>query len=59
MLEKIIGRIQRNCEDKIQPEIYDIVLAGTTGSNQYSERLGLYMRSGYAINNIQFQGDNE
>jgi len=52
LLKQLIGRITRPYEGKLQPEVLDIVLKGTTGKNQSIQRLNYYMERGYKIKQI-------
>lgn len=52
MLTQLIGRIIRLDEDKLDPEVIDINLKGSTASNQATARTGLYMKLGYKVYNI-------
>lgn len=53
LLEQLIGRIQRNSDDKLDPVVVDIKLEGWTVRNQFNNRLGHYMKEGYEINFVK------
>ena len=42
LLEQIIGRVSRMHDNKMQPEVVDIILAGKTGKNQAIQRINYY-----------------
>jgi len=52
MLTQLIGRVIRIDEDKLDPEVIDINLKGSTANNQATARVGLYMKLGYKVHNI-------
>ena len=49
LLEQIVGRVQRQYEDKIQPLVVDINFAGYADKKQNNDRLALYLRKGWQI----------
>jgi hypothetical protein len=49
LLEQIVGRIQRQHEDKLQPVVLDMQFAGYQDKKQNRDRLGFYMRKGWDI----------
>jgi len=49
LLEQIVGRVQRQHEDKIQPLVVDINFAGYADKKQNNDRLALYLRKGWQI----------
>ena len=52
LLKQLIGRITRPFEGKLQPEVVDIIVLGTTGKNQAAQRLNYYIERGYKIKYI-------
>jgi superfamily II DNA or RNA helicase len=52
LLQQLIGRIQREYPDKLQPVIVDIVLKGTTAKKQAYNRAAYYIRRGYKVKHI-------
>lgn len=52
LLTQLIGRVIRECEDKIPPKIVDIHLKGNTSRNQASNRMGYYIQQGYQIREL-------
>jgi superfamily II DNA or RNA helicase len=52
LLEQIIGRIQRQNDDKLQPVVLDMQFAGYTDKRQNRERLGFYLRKGWDIETV-------
>ena len=49
LLEQIVGRIQRQHEDKLQPVVLDMQFSGFMDKKQNRDRLGFYMRKGWNI----------
>jgi superfamily II DNA or RNA helicase len=49
LLEQIVGRIQRQHDDKLQPIVLDMQFAGYQDKKQNRDRLGFYMRKGWDI----------
>jgi len=49
LLEQIVGRIQRQHNDKLQPVVLDMQFAGYQDKKQNRDRLGFYMRKGWDI----------
>ncbi len=49
LLEQLCGRIQRLCDNKPQPIVVDLRLAGYTTERQFRQRQGFYMRQGWQI----------
>lgn len=49
LLEQIVGRVQRQHEDKMQPLVVDINFAGYADKKQNNDRLALYLRKGWQI----------
>ncbi len=49
LLEQIVGRVQRQHEDKMQPLVIDINFAGYADKKQNNDRLALYLRKGWQI----------
>lgn len=49
LLEQLIGRIIRLCDDKMQPIVVDPILEGYTVRNQFNNRLAFYRRSGLEV----------
>jgi superfamily II DNA or RNA helicase len=49
LLEQIVGRIQRQHDDKLQPVVLDMQFAGYQDKKQNRDRLGFYMRKGWDI----------
>lgn len=56
LLEQIAGRIQRKYPGKLQPEIFDIVLKGSTANRQAAFRENFWTMSGYKINKFVYNG---
>ena len=52
LLTQLIGRVIREQEGKRDPIIVDIHLKGKTATRQASNRMGYYMKQGYAIKEI-------
>ena len=52
LLEQVIGRVIRECANKNSPVIFDIILKGQTGSNQWRTRKQHYIKMGYEIDEI-------
>jgi superfamily II DNA or RNA helicase len=52
LLEQIIGRIQRENSDKLQPVVLDMQFAGYTDKRQNRERLGFYLRKGWDVETV-------
>lgn len=49
LLEQLIGRIMRLCNNKMKPEVIDIVMDCKTGKNQFKTRKAFYINEGYKI----------
>jgi superfamily II DNA or RNA helicase len=49
LLEQIVGRIQRQHDDKLTPVVLDMQFAGFMDKKQNRDRLGFYMRKGWEI----------
>lgn len=49
LLEQIIGRIQREYPDKLDPLVIDMQFTGRSGKQQNTTRLGLYVRKGWQV----------
>jgi superfamily II DNA or RNA helicase len=49
LLEQIVGRIQRQHEDKLVPVVLDMQFSGFMDKKQNRDRLGFYMRKGWDI----------
>ena len=49
LLEQIIGRIQRQHDDKLVPVVLDMQFSGFMDKKQNRDRLGFYMRKGWNI----------
>jgi superfamily II DNA or RNA helicase len=49
LLEQIVGRIQRQHDDKLPPVVLDMQFAGYQDKKQNRDRLGFYMRKGWDI----------
>lgn len=49
LLEQIVGRIQRQHDDKLTPVVLDMQFAGYMDKKQNRDRLGFYMRKGWEI----------
>jgi len=49
LLEQIVGRIQRQHEDKLQPVVLDMQFSGFMDKKQNRDRLGFYMRKVWNI----------
>ena len=52
VIEQTVGRIIRLYEGKLNPVIFDIILKGQTGYNQWRERSKYYASKGYKITEI-------
>lgn len=52
LLEQIIGRIQRQHPDKLDPLVLDMHFAGFADKKQNNDRLGLYMRKGWDVTTV-------
>jgi superfamily II DNA or RNA helicase len=52
LLTQLIGRVIREQEGKLSPIIVDIHLKGKTATRQASNRMGYYMKQGYAIKEL-------
>lgn len=52
MTEQLIGRVMRQHPGKESAEVYDIVLAGSTGDNQLQTRMAFYNREKYIVKEI-------
>lgn len=52
VIEQTVGRIIRLYEGKLNPVIFDIILKGQTGANQWRERRKYYSSKGYEITEI-------
>lgn len=52
VIEQTVGRIIRLYEGKLNPMIFDIILKGQTGANQWRERRKYYTSKGYKITEI-------
>jgi superfamily II DNA or RNA helicase len=53
LLEQLIGRIVRVVPGKKTPEVLDFLLQGATAKRQATKRLGLYIKRGYKISELQ------
>jgi len=49
LLEQIVGRIQRQHENKLVPVVLDMQFSGFMDKKQNRDRLGFYMRKGWEI----------
>lgn len=49
LVEQIVGRIMRQHEHKIAPEVYDINFSDRASKNQNEARLAFYMEKGWVI----------
>lgn len=49
LLEQLIGRIIRLCNNKMIPEVIDVIFKGDTGKRQFQTRSSLYISEGYKI----------
>ena len=49
LLEQLVGRIQRQFEDKQQPLVIDIQFSGRADKKQNNDRLGFYLRKGWQV----------
>jgi len=49
VIEQTIGRVIRLYENKLNPVVFDIILKGQTGANQWRERKKYYNSKGYII----------
>ena len=52
LLTQLIGRVIREQEGKRDPIVVDVHLKGKTATRQASNRMGYYMKQGYAIKEI-------
>ena len=52
LLEQVIGRVIREYKDKLKPVVFDLILKGHTGSNQWRTRKRHYIDKGYGINEV-------
>ena len=52
LLTQLIGRVIREYAGKLSPKIVDIHLKGNTATRQASNRMGYYIRQGYAIREL-------
>ena len=52
LLTQLIGRVIREKDGKRDPVIVDVQLKGKTASRQASNRIGYYMKQGYAIKEL-------
>lgn len=52
LLTQLIGRVIREYTGKLSPKIVDIHLKGNTATRQASNRMGYYIRQGYAIREL-------
>lgn len=52
LLEQIVGRIQREHEDKITPLVVDIQFSGPADRKQNNDRLAFYMREGWDVRTL-------
>ena len=52
LLEQVIGRIQRQHPDKLNPLVVDLQFAGWGDKRQNRNRLGLYLRKGWDIETV-------
>lgn len=55
MLEQLIGRVQREHPNKLEPLIIDIVLKGAAAKKQSQSRAAYYMSQGYKIEYIDLR----
>lgn len=53
LLEQIIGRIQRFYDNKLEPLVVDIQLAGYADAKQNNSRRGFYMRKGWHTEELE------
>lgn len=53
LLEQLVGRIERICENKPTPVVADIKLLGGIVNRQFNNRLGHYIKQGYEIKLIK------
>lgn len=49
LLEQLVGRIMRICDNKPTPEVIDIVLSGGTGEKQFGIRRSFYINERFKI----------
>lgn len=49
MLEQVIGRIQRLCDNKQNPIVVDPLFDGYTTTKQFNNRLGFYIEQGFPV----------
>jgi superfamily II DNA or RNA helicase len=52
LLTQLIGRVIREKEGKLSPKVVDIHLKGNTATKQASNRMGYYIKQGYAIRQL-------
>ena len=52
LLTQLIGRVIREKEGKLPPKVVDIHLKGNTATKQASNRMGYYIKQGYAIRQL-------
>lgn len=52
LLKQLIGRIVRIHPNKLNPEVLDFLLQGATAKRQATTRLGLYIKEGYPIKEL-------
>ena len=52
LLEQVIGRVQRQHPDKLNPLVVDLQFAGWGDKKQNRNRLGLYLRKGWTIETV-------
>lgn len=55
LVEQLAGRIMRITEDKLDPVIVDIGLAGATGTRHRSMRFGIYTQNDWPITHMEEQ----
>lgn len=49
LLEQIVGRVQREHENKLSPLVIDMQFAGYADKKQNNDRLGFYLRKGWQV----------
>jgi superfamily II DNA or RNA helicase len=49
LLEQLIGRVQRNFEDKLEPIVIDMQFAGRNDRKQNNDRLAFYLKQGWEV----------
>jgi superfamily II DNA or RNA helicase len=49
LLEQLVGRVQREDEDKLVPIVVDIGLGGYTGRNHQKARMAIYAQNGWKV----------